>query len=435
MKKHILIFSIFFLPLSLMAEIPLEKAVAQGIQRNMSVKNLVLEEKNSFLEKRKAEKNRLFGLELGGSYLYQSDRMEISFEDFSPFPGSTIPGQNITAGTFHNFDVKMSLVQPLFTGNILKNMVASQEIQTVIAQKQTYLQKLEIAGQIKTSYFRYRLLMDQKGILEALLKKLEIHHQKLLDFYRENLIRKSDLLETEAQIQEQKINLEDLENTIIAEKIHFENLCGLDVEEISDNYKETARDFREALSLFETRHPVLKTLDEQVKLIDIKKQIISGRYLPQVAGFAEVHFGKPGIDYFKNEWSPYFIGGINVNFKLFDGKQKKIDLEILAHSQEKIKNQQADFLREGEKVLRQLFEKKKSTEKQLEILEQLLTLAREDSLIKKDLVREKQISNLDYLASLTTEERYASMRNSLISRHELIKLNINTLTGIYEEES
>lgn len=439
MKKNILLllgtlwFSSF--PPLLTADKTLEEAVASGIKKNAGVQNRVLDEKSSLLHKERAEKDKLFSLILGGAYRYQSDRMEISFDEISPAPGITIPGRNITAGTYHNFDIKLGLTQPLFTGFVLKNMAASEEVRTVIARNRTFRQRLEIANLIKTSYFRYRLLLNEKDTLSALLKKLEIHHQKLLAFYEENLAGRSDILETETRVQEQKLALSDLESAIDKEKIHFIKLCGLDIEQVEEHFQEKSVTYEEALSFFQNRHPVLKNFEEQIRLIDIQKRIIQGRYLPLVAGFAEVHFGKPGLDIFRNEWAPYFIGGISVDFKLFDGSKKKIDLEVLANTQKKFENSRSDFLQEGEKNLKQLFEQKKSAEHQIHIIDRLLDLAREDNRIKRDLVREDQISNRDYLASLTAEKGYASRRNTMLCRLELIKVHINTLAGIYKEET
>ena len=56
------------------------------------------------------------------------------------------------------------------------------------------------------------LVVDDEVDLQVLIKQLQLHHGKLQHYFREELIRKSDLLETETKIREQEMNLRDLQN-------------------------------------------------------------------------------------------------------------------------------------------------------------------------------------------------------------------------------
>lgn len=433
MKKIIFFITITFIHLLIPAKIPLQMAIEKGIRLNIPIKNSLIEEKKQKLEKKNEKVKKLFTINFNSSYFFKSDQMEIEFPDSQLNNGITLPGEAIIVGARHNYDFKLTFSQPLFTGNIIGNSVKIKNTQITLAENNTQLNIIEITSQIKTSYFHYRLLTSKLNSLEILVNKLNLHQQKLHDFYKENLAKKSDLLETASRIQEQLINLEEIKNLIHKEKINFEVLCGINIDDICDDYSEESKNYQESLSDLQQYHPFLQFLDNRLKVLIYQKKIIKGEYLPHLNCFGELHLGKPGINYFKNEWAFYFQGGIRLDIKLFDWHKQKRNSEIINYSMEKIINKKKDFIKEREKYLKQLYKSKKSTEKKLSIIKNLIQIAQEDVQLKEELFREQQISNIDYLTSLKTKERYLSMENEFRQQFELIKANINKLTGYYNK--
>lgn len=415
-------------------KISLEKAIEKGIQFDNQHKNRLLDTEISGLNQKKARMKKLFYVDLAGSYFFKSRQMEIAFPDSNPAPGVVIPGMNITAGAKHNYDLKLSVVQPIFTGGILTNHVKLETLKQIREKYNTDSRKIEVAGMIKSSYFTCQLLESKKKSLSLLIRNLELHYKRLNDLYKEELIKKSDLLETQIKISETEMKFEELDQLLKEEEINFTRLCGFAVEEMEKKYDESISTLPESLSFFKARHPVLKTIDQNIRMLDLQKKIAAGNYLPRVQGFAELHYGRPGIDFFKNEWSLYFQGGINVNFRIFDGNQLKIEKKTVDMTIRKLDNHKEDLVLEVKKKLTQLYAKKKSIEKQLDLVKSMVKLAFEDAGLKEELVKENQVPNIDYLSALLDKERYESVQNELLLQVRLIKLNINTLIGRYGEE-
>jgi outer membrane protein TolC len=397
-------------------------------------KNRLLDTEISGLNQKKARMKKLFYVDSGGSYFFKSQQMEIVFPSSSPAPGVVIPGMNILAGAKHNYDLKLSLVQPIFTGGILSNHVKLETQKQLREKYNTDFRKIEVAGMIKSSYFTCRLLEHKKKSLSLLIRNLKLHYKKINNLYREELVKKSDLLETQIKISETEMKREELNQLLKEEKINFTRLCGFAVEDVEKNYDESIDTLPESLSFFKARHPALKTIDQNTRMLYLQKKIAAGNYLPRVQGFAELHYGRPGIDFFKNEWSLYFQGGINVNLRIFDGNQLKIEKKIADMTIQKLDNHKEDLVLEVKKKLTQLYAKKKSIEKQLKMVNNMVKFASEDAHLKEELVKEKQVSNIDYLSALLDKERYESMQNELLLQLRLIKVNINNLIGRYGEE-
>ncbi len=411
--------------------IPLEKAVEKGIQMDNQYQNRLLDTEISGLNQKKARMKKLFYVDLAGSYLFKSQQMEIAFPPSTPAPGVVIPGMNISAGAKHNYDLKLSLVQPIFTGGILSNYVKLETINQLREKYNADSREIETAGMIKASYFTCRLLESKKKSLSLLIRNLKLHYKKLNDLYKEELVKKSDLLETQIKISETGMKQEELNQLLQEEKIDFTRLCGFAVEDVEKNYDESISTLQESLSFFEAHHPGLKIIDQNIRMLDLQKKIAAGDYLPRVQGFAELHYGRPGIDFFKNEWSLYFQGGINVNLRIFDWNRLKIEKKTADLASRKLANHKEDLVLEVKKKLTQLYAKKKSIEKQLEMVKNMVKFASEDADLKEELVNENQVPNIDYLSALLDKERYQSMQNELLLQLRLIKLNINTLIGRY----
>jgi len=429
--------AILFLSLSsfsLWSEIPLKKAIETGIQADNTYKNNLLDQDIDRLNLQKASMKKFFNLDLSASYLFKSDQMQIIFPDTQVGPGTVIPGKTILAGSKHNYDIKLALSQPLFTGGILSNSIKLEMEKQSLDQFKTVIRKLDMAGKIKSSYFTYRLLENKKKSLSFLVENLKLHRQHVTNFYNEELVKKSDMVETEIKLSETELNLEDLDRLLKEEKINFAKLSTFDIDDVEKSYNETVGTLDETLAYFKTHHPVLDTIHRSIRMLELKKKIIAGSYLPQLYGTAELHYGKPGIDFFQNQWSLYFQGVIGLSFKVFDWNQLKKEKTIIDISLAQLKNQEDELIKEMSKNLGQLYARKESIEKQLTMLGKMVRLGAEDAALKQELYKESQVSNLDYLSALLTHERFRSQENERTVEYQLIQVAINTLIGRYGEE-
>lgn len=414
--------------LLLPAKVPLEKAVADGVARNEAVLNERLEEENIAVARRSAEFNRWFTADFAGSYLFKSQQMEITL----PAMGPTAP-RTIEAGGRHNYDLKLVLNQPIFTGGNLQRAVEKEILAAAAAEHVTRLRRVEAAGRIRASFFTWKLLTDRRRSLALLLEQLELHQRKLQSMLQEELVRRSDVLETAVKIEETRIGLIDLDQAAAAEAVQFHRWCSMGPEEIEEPAPCPPLSLEEALGALQARHPLLLSLDERLKMIPLQKKSLSAAYLPQVAGFAELHYGRPGIDFFRNRWSVYLQGGIGVSMPLFRWNRLQRDRRQADIAGEKLQNQRREFLADAEKNLRQLHTQQLALREKLAVIEGLTSLADEDAALKETLYRESQIANIDYLAALTARERYRSMKNEILVQIELVKNNIAVLIGHWEE--
>jgi len=254
------------------------------------------------------------------------------------------------------------------------------------------------------------------------------------NMYAEELVKKSDLLETRTKADEIRLSLQDLEQWIAAEAVHFNSLCGYDPQAIDFQPLAGNESFAAARDYFLASHPLLRSLDEKARSLQIQKKSISGSYLPQIGAFAELHYGRPGQNFFKDQWTFYVQGGLSVSMPVFNWNKGGRDKSLMDIAARKLENQRADFIRESEKSLRQLYLFRDSLDKKLALLDNLSAIAAEDIRLKESLYEENQIDHTDLLAAMTSQERYLANREEILVQMEMLKVNIDTLVGRCEEE-
>jgi outer membrane protein TolC len=436
MKKIFSFLSIFlllFLSLDAVETISLELAVEDGLKMSGSYKNRLLSEKEAGLRVEQSLKDKLFSLDFNANYLYRSDIMTIEFPGVN-IPGLiSVPGQSYEAGLYHNYDLSVSLSQPLFNGGILSCRVEMEKVREAVEANQTELERDSLVDLIKSSFYDYQILMSQKRAVLSLRQALKLHSKKLSDLYTEGLVKKTDLLETKSSLEETDMNINDLDQAIDKVRIDFHRMCGHYPEEIDPECKEAEQNEKQALDYFKNNHPVLKTMSDQKKVLELQKKIISGKYLPSINGFAELHYGKPGIDYFAKEWSLYFQGGIVLNMPVFDWDKGACEKNVIDVSIRKLENQREDFIKDITRTLRQLYSVKESINQKKVNIENMIAFSKEDAELKKELYEEKQIPNVDYLAALQSEKKYEAMKHELSLQIEKINVKINTLISRTKE--
>ncbi len=419
------------------AKISLAQAIQEALAKDPLRRNFTLEGDRMALEARQIARQKLFSVAAAGNYLYKSQTI---FLELPTAPGLTssltAPAsfQRIEAGLKHNYDFGLSISQPIFTGGRLTNSAAIYEVGRVVASTEAALFANEVATNVKTLYFQYRRLQAKKNALLALREQLSLHEKKTASLVEAHLARRLNWLETRIKREELEANLLDLEQAIAATRISFQSLCGHFPEEVEENYSEPELTWEEAVAAFEKNHPQFKVYQARLTQLELQKKVARASNLPQVAGVFETHYGKPGINFFKREWSFYAQAGLRLQFNLFDWHQARAEIEILGLEEQKIRNEQEDFSRKTRQELARLFEQKKLLAQKIQHLENIIRLAEEEVKLKELLAEENLLPHIDYITSLWTREQNKWEKDEAWLALEEIKVKINGLVGWSQPE-
>ncbi len=434
MKKTlsaILLASAVMLP----AEVTLSQAVADAWAISPALDSQMLEAEAAALAEQIALRRQRFAVQFSGMYRAGTDRIQVTAGAF-PFPlGPQVPpGTVILETPRDSLDFKLSLLQPLYTGGLLRSAARAEAARGAAERELARWKRAELAGRVKSSYFNFLMFRGKRDSLLSLLARLEHHLGKVERLQAEELVRRSDLLEARTKADEVRLSLQDLEQLLQAEDVQFRSLCGHGLDEIVHWPGEAAAAYDVAWAYFLTRHPLLRSLDERKGVVAAQKRAAAAAYLPQIGAFAEAHYGRPGQNFFRDSWTFYLQGGVSVSLPVFDWNQRRASLDLAGIAARKLENRRADFVRESEKGLRQLYAALESAGRKRLLLEGMAANAAEETRLKESLYEEGQIDHTDLLAAMTGEERYQAEREALAAQIELLKTGIDTLIGKCEEE-
>lgn len=415
---------------ALSASTTLDQAVARALAKDRGLKSQVLNEEASRANRDYAARQKLFHLDFAGSYRYATDAIQVTAANF---PFSQLfhipPDQVFLSASKSSYDLKLGLVQPIWTGGMLANSVKVEEARQAAQSDQTRVLRVQVAGQVKTSYYTFRLLAARKRSLEVLLETIDIHLKRVEAFYREDLTRRSDLLETQAKLEETRMSIEEVSQQMAREKISFETLCDIPPEDIDPAASEVVRDYAASRAEFEALHPILKAMDAQAAALDLSGKVVDASRLPQVTGFGEFHYARPGLNFFEQKWKAYGLAGLSLTIPVFNLNRVDRDRAVIDVQRRQLENQRAQVLLDADKALKQLYEAMRSLETRAASVDKLIALAREGADLKEKLYEENQLSNLDYLAALADLERYRTLKVELALQLELVKVAVNTTIG------
>jgi outer membrane protein TolC len=435
MKKLLCIMLLAGMALSLPAKVTLAQAVASAWAIDPALDSQKLEEEAAAIAGETALRQKYFSVQFGGGYRYSSDKVQVRASDFPFSLGASVPpGTILLSAPSDTVDLKLALLQPLYSGGLLSNAVKMEAARGAAEKDLTRLKRIELAGRVKASFFTHLLYSRKRDALNFLLARLDLHLQKVSNLYAEQLVKRSDLLETRARADEARLSLQDIEQLIASEAVQFKSLCGVDPQDIDFQPGAETADFAASWDLLLAGHPLLRSLDERARLVRLQRRSVAAAYLPQASAFAEMHYGRPGQNFFMDRWTFYVQGGLSVSLPVFNWNKRGRDLELVDIAGRKLENQRAAFLRESEKNLRQLYLNQESIGRKLALLDGLSANAAEDVRLKEQLYEENQIDHTDLLAAMSSQERYLAERGEALAQMEMLKAAIDTLVGRTEEE-
>jgi|GEM_PF-3176433 len=403
----------------------LSVAVKAALGQNPQRQNLLIDARIKEIDIARARARRRFESVFSGAYRYRSQALEIDFQEATGLPG--LPGGPVELGSRHQVDAALSLHQPIFLGGTLRNNLRREELIRRSLESEVAAQENRIRLEVKGSYFRYWIMINNRERLEKSIQNLDYHIHKIGEQVKDELARRTDLLEArnrKGELQLQKIEVED---KIEQEKVFFSRICGMDLAEIRPGYREPEWEMARAISHFEGHHPTLDWFDRQIDLIAVQEKTVRGQYLPRLKGFFDLHYGRPGINIFLDRWSWYCQTGIALDLTVFAWGKKSKELRQLQFRRDKLINRRRAFQEETlEKIHRQYITLKKLREK-VELVGTLEDNASREARLKYQLYQEQQIDHAAYMDALFKRDAYGLLKQRLLTEIELTKVTISHL--------
>jgi len=380
--------------------------------------NALAGEKNGYsdISKLKDEnlvKGWLPTLDANGSLVYNSSVVDLSGVLGSlPIPGIA---NAIKPLPHEQYKITLDIDQVIYDGGAIKGARALEKADLSVNQKQTETDMYKLRAEINNYYFNLLLLAKQKELLDTYLEIIEKQISSMQSGINNGVILKSDI----DILTSEKINIQQelAENEI--RKTSFikvlSNLTGLEIDTTTIFIVPVPKD---ELSN-ELLRPELQLLDLRKEQLGAGLKVIESSRMPKAFGFATFGYGNPpGSNFFKNEFSPYYVVGATVKWNIFDWNRSKNEKQVISFQQSIIENRKKDLTDNLNRLLVSKNAEIISIKDLIDRDNELIALRKKITASSKSQYQNGTVTATEYLNQLNSE------RQALIN-NEIHKINLS----------
>jgi len=352
-------------------------------------------------------------LSINGQATYQSDVTRVPIE---------VPGFSIKPLAKDQYKVYAEVNQSLYDGGAIKRQNAIAESSAMVEDQKVEIELYRIKERINQIYFGTLLLDEQLAQVELIRKDLQSSLQKV-----ESSIRNGTAFKTNADIlQAELLKTEQRSIELKAGKSAYMAMLGFFVgQELSDNTTLERPSDVQAANDPTIARPEMTLYTYQSQLFTAQQQLNNTRILPRFNLFMQGGYGRPGLNVLKNEFSPYYIGGLRLSWNLAGLYNTKRDKEQLNVNLKSVDIQRESFVFNTKLTMRQQHTDITKLNDLIRVDQQIIQLRERIKVTAKAQLDNGVITANDYLRELNAEDQ--ARQNLSVHQIQLLMTEYNYL--------
>lgn len=232
--------------------------------------------------------------------------------DVSHIPNLPFPGLVIESPSKDQYKLNLDIAQNIYDGGMIKASKKTVQQSIALETKQVEANLYAIKEQLCRAYFGGLLAQEQVQILKYSLADLNLKKDKVEKLVKEGVAIASQALVLDANIIEIQQQIDDAE---IKKKNAFLFIESVTGKTLADDAKLInpidLPQYDKTINRPETQLLSLDMANQE----NIYQLNISKNY-PKVALFGQVGYGRPGLNFLSNQFDPYAIVGMRLNWNL-----------------------------------------------------------------------------------------------------------------------
>jgi len=265
-----------------------------------------------------------------GQASYQSDVTQIPIK---------IPNIYIETPSKDQYKVYAEVTQSLYDGGISKQQKLSVENSEIIEQQKLEVELYKLKDRITQLFFGILLINQQLDQVQTLKKDILAGVNKIEGALNNGAALKSSVDVLKAEL----LKTQQHEIELTSGKKSYAVMLGLFINKKLDENIVLEKPQSRSLAPV-IKRPELNLYDLQTKNIDVQDKLISARNLPRIGLFVQGGYGKPALNFLKNQFEAYYIGGLRVTWSLSGLYTEKKDLLQQDLNRETLQIQKETFL-------------------------------------------------------------------------------------------
>jgi outer membrane protein len=342
-RKTLALAFVLILPLAALAQrrpLALDEAVAAGLEASPALHASRMKAESSSARALELAAGRLPSLKLGAGYSRLSEVPPFAVTlPISPTPIV------VSQSYFNNWNLRLSVQQPLFTGFRLEAGTESARMLEKSAGLDIEKDRSEFVFAVKSAYWGLARARELEAAVGETVRQVQEHLKDVRAFFDQGLLTRNEVLRTELQLSNAELMAIDARDAVEIARTSLVSLIGLpvgtDVELTTSAESRTSRapdavapdeDTAAAKSLLETAltgRPELRSAEFRIKAFEAGLKAAKSGLYPQVSLAGNYYYLRPNprilpaLDKFKGTWDV----GIAVSFDLWNWGQTKSQAE------------------------------------------------------------------------------------------------------------
>lgn len=278
-----------------MKTLSLEQCLQIGLQNSKQINASLMKVKVARAQAKQVGASRFFSLNLGATYTRLSQVPPFSVN--TPF-GNFV----ISPSIFDNYNMNISLQQPLFTGFKLANSYDAAKL-NASAVEQDYTQaEQDLFLNIKNAYWGLFKAIQIKKVVDEDVQTVKAHLEDVQNFFKQGLATQNDVLKVQVQLSQVQLQQIDASNGVKLAMLNLNNVIGLplstdivpnDSVSVNDQNNTTNKSLDELVSEAMKNRPELKAMKLRVDASDKNVAVAQGDWYPQLFVAGEYDYAKP----------------------------------------------------------------------------------------------------------------------------------------------
>jgi len=299
-----------------------------------------LNSQESELQKEQYKKDLLPQFNLSGKATYQSEVIALPIQ---------IPGLDIPSISQDQYKLSLDINQPIYRGNLYQKQKDLEDVQEILDQLEVDKNLYQVKNDVKELFMSIILLDEQKKVTNTYLERIDVKKQELKAMVEEGVALQSSLdrLNIEEIKAHQQLDEIQIKRTALLNNLQL--LTGMDLSgEVELHvYPPQIENVPQQRLEYQLMSESQFKLEQSKLLIDVQKY-------PKVFAFAQGGYGRPGFNYLSNEFSEFWMVGVQLQWKIFNWNKFSNDKKIMDIKIKMIDTQKQDFERNIQMALNQM---------------------------------------------------------------------------------
>jgi len=352
--------------LSAQDTLTLEHCLIQARENAPRSADITLIKEGGELRRQNAGVNWLPSMTLNGKATWQSDVVELNFEN-TPFP------IELPEIPHDQYGLALDVRQMLYDGGLTKKLKVLESANEQLDLQQVEVDLFRLKDQVSQLFFTLLILQENRENLQLTMENLKVQEKVLEGGLENGIFTRNDLSVMQVEILRllQALTELDMKRDAI-----LESLSILTGEQLSSSSVIKAP-YLELNGEIQPERPEQLLFGMQKQMMDASLALKKTERLPKLFAFGQAGYGRPGYNMLSNEFSTYYMAGITFQWALWDWKKNNRELQLLEQKKEMIGHAEESFIRQINILTTQELHNVEQYRKALELDEHILSLQKE----------------------------------------------------------